>query len=181
MTKAHVMQTYTGRQFDPLGISEGNVAIEDIAHALALTNRYGGHTRYPYSVAQHSLWVARTLPLELQLWGLLHDAAEAYLGDVISPIKHQLLPFVAIEERAMQVIAAKFGLPWREPVAVRLADLAVGAAECRFFGIAVNAGREQEPAELASMHCQERNWRDVEQQFLTTFIQLKKAMRRVGK
>jgi uncharacterized protein len=91
------MRTFTGRQFWPRDPRAEDVCIEDIAHALALTNRFGGHTSEPYSVAQHSVHVAalveRALP-GLALYALLHDAAEAYVGDSIRAIK----PFLVVED-----------------------------------------------------------------------------------
>lgn len=54
--------TYTGRKFYPLDPRPEDVCIEDIAHALALVNRFGGHTRVPYSVAQHSVLCCQNAP-----------------------------------------------------------------------------------------------------------------------
>ena len=69
-----------------------SIVIEDIAASLAKICRYNGHTRVPYSVAQHSIWVARQIKAsgygaKLQLAGLMHDAAEAYLGDMPTPVQ----------------------------------------------------------------------------------------------
>jgi uncharacterized protein len=90
----HWMQTFTGRRFWPLDPRAKDVCIEDIAHALSLVNRFGGHSREAYSVAQHSVHVAtlveRTHP-KLALHALLHDASEAYLGDIVRPIKASLV------------------------------------------------------------------------------------------
>lgn len=81
------IQTYTGRKFDLLAPLASMVCIEDIAHHLALTNRFNGATREPYSVGQHSCHVADLLPPSLKRVGLLHDAHEAYLGDWTRPLK----------------------------------------------------------------------------------------------
>lgn len=67
----------------------------DIAHHLGMTCRYGGGVRRFYSVAEHSLLVVDLLrwlgqPAEIVVAGLLHDAAEAYVGDVIAPLKYAL-------------------------------------------------------------------------------------------
>lgn len=88
------MLTHTGREHHLSGIGQQlNVpTIEEIAHALAQINRFTGHCSRPYSVAEHSLLVAQIAATEgaspaAQLAALLHDAHEAYVGDVSSPAK----------------------------------------------------------------------------------------------
>jgi uncharacterized protein len=84
--------------------------IEEIAHVLAITNRFGGHTQVPYSVAQHSVEVSMHVRPELALEGLLHDAGEVYIGDVVGPLK-ELFPMLSmIEERFMKPIRKMFCL-----------------------------------------------------------------------
>jgi hypothetical protein len=87
------------------------VCIEDIAYALAHTFRFGGHT--PITVAQHCLAVCNKMPYTLKLAGLLHDAHEAYIGDLVTPLKRLLAEetncFQIIAEKIDQVIAEKFG------------------------------------------------------------------------
>lgn len=89
------MLTFSGRDYLPTQMMHADVHIEDVAHALSLICRFGGHTEVHYSVAQHSLLVTRILedqgaPVEAQLAGLLHDAHEAYIGDIPTPIKSVL-------------------------------------------------------------------------------------------
>ena len=106
------MLTYIGKRVDVEHIHLADIDIRDIAHHLALINRFNGATRVPYSVAQHSIHVAQYVPAEFRLWGLLHDAAEAYVGDIIAPMKakeamegHQEL------ERCVRIkILRRFGL-----------------------------------------------------------------------
>jgi hypothetical protein len=86
------MATFTGKRFHLIDPRPEEVCIEDIAHALACIPRFNGHTKgpWPYSVAQHSVWVAEDLPANvvlLALHGLLHDAHEAYTGDISTPMK----------------------------------------------------------------------------------------------
>ena len=85
------IQTYSGKRFELDGeIDPETIDIEDIAHALSQICRFGGHTRAFYSVAEHSVRVSHLLfdhGRKVQLQGLLHDAAEAYLGDIVRPMK----------------------------------------------------------------------------------------------
>ena len=128
---SHWIQTYTGVRFDLEAPTPEMIRIEDIAHALALINRFAGHTREPYSVARHSIYVAEVLPPSLKLEGLLHDAAEAYLGDVTSPLKELLPDYRIIETRVEDVIRRKFNLPAIASHEVRVADLRLCATELR--------------------------------------------------
>lgn len=132
------MCTYTGRKFYPLDPHPQDVDIQDIAHALSNICRFGGHCAEFYSVAQHSVLVSVVLtsqdfPCDVALWGLLHDAAEAYVGDVIWPLKRSTLMdgHKAVEARVMEAVAGHFGLPMPEPAAVKAADLVLLSTEKR--------------------------------------------------
>ena len=127
------IQTYTGRQFWPLAPHVQDLDIRDIAHSLSLQCRFNGHCRVFYSVAEHSVRVADQLPPELALWGLLHDAAEAYLGDLTRPLKSQAQAdwFNAAEDRLLELIATHYGLAWPMPRAVRGADDVLLVTEAR--------------------------------------------------
>src|SRR5262245_34907674 len=118
--------TYTGRLVDLTNLSPDDIDIRDIAHALANANRWMGHSRFPFSVAQHSVMVSMLCPLN-RLWGLLHDASEAYCSDLARPIKYtqDLLGYRSLESRIMRAVCTRFGLESDEPEAVRLADLRV--------------------------------------------------------
>lgn len=129
MSQRHWIQTYTGRAIDPLNPRVQDISIRDIAHALSQMVRYTGHTREFYSVAEHSWHVSYLVPREHALWGLLHDASEAYLADIASPVKRRLRDVDEIESRLQQVIALRFGLPWPMPEAVHIADHDVLVAE----------------------------------------------------
>ena len=126
------MQTFTGRAFWPMDPRPEDVCIEDIAHALSMQCRYAGHCRVFFPVAQHSLLVARHLPPELRLWGLLHDSPEAYLVDVPRPVKPFLRGYREAEDRVMDAIVQAFGLrPERMPDEVKRVDTAILADEAR--------------------------------------------------
>ncbi len=75
------IQTHSGGTFDLLNPDPADVRTEDIAHALSQIARYTGHTDTPYSVATHSVHVSQIVRPGLASLALLHDAAEAYLGD----------------------------------------------------------------------------------------------------
>ena len=106
------MQTYTGGVFYPLDPDPGSIRVEDIAGALSKTCRFNGHCLRFYSVAEHCLHIAERAPDHLKLTALLHDASEAYLGDVIRPLKPRLTNYAEIEDRLMTIIAKKFRFPW---------------------------------------------------------------------
>lgn len=124
------MQTFTGRQFWPLDPRVGEVSIIDIASGLSKLSRYGGQCLRFYSVAEHSVLIARKLradglPIEECRAGLLHDASEAYLADIIRPIKPFLGGYYAIEDRLMRVISQRFRFPCPWPESVDAADVAI--------------------------------------------------------
>ena len=101
-----MITTWCGDRVDPFNMAAEDINIDDIAHSLSRICRYGGHVDNYLSVARHSIWVQSRLRNigcgnETQMWGLLHDATEAYLGDVTSPIKYapEMAAFVAAEAR----------------------------------------------------------------------------------
>lgn len=121
------MQTYSGRRFWPMDPRSNEVFIEDIAHGLSMQCRYAGHCIRFYSVAEHSVLIARWLlaqcaSAETALWGLLHDASEAYLIDVPRPVKPFLDGYKAAESRVMAAVCDCFDLPREMPDAVHEAD-----------------------------------------------------------
>lgn len=116
------MQTFTGRQFWPLDARVEDIDPVDVAHALSLICRYGGHVRRFYSVAEHCVLMSRAVAPEHALWALLHDATEAYVGDMVRPLKRQMPEYVAAEDRLMLVIADRFGIPSGMPEEVKDAD-----------------------------------------------------------
>lgn len=123
------LQTYTGRPFWPLDPRPEEIDIEDIAQALSLKCRYGGHCLCFYSVAEHSVLVSQHVAPEHALWALLHDAGEAYLADIPRPVKPSLDGWKAIEARVMRAVCDRFGLPHQEPREVKAVDFAITTDE----------------------------------------------------
>jgi 5'-deoxynucleotidase YfbR-like HD superfamily hydrolase len=128
-----IILTNSGIEFNLLHPDPDLIEIEDIAHALAHLCRFTGHTSKFYSVAEHSLRTSLCpcITPDLELEALLHDAAEAYVGDVSSPLKSLLPEYKAIENNIEQAIRLRFGLPAQQSPIVKNADLVMLATEKR--------------------------------------------------
>ena len=131
--------TFTGRRFYVLDPRAEDVCIEDIAHSLSLQCRFNGHTRSFYSVAQHSVLVSELCAPADAPYGLLHDASEAYIGDMSAPLKHtdEMQSFRDTERHVMNAIGDHFWLPFKEPASVRTADRRILLTEARDLGMDV--------------------------------------------
>ncbi len=127
------IQTYTGRQFRPLEPRLEDIDIKDIAWSLSNQCRYNGHCSQFYSVAEHSVRLSRHCSPENALWGLMHDAPEAYLSDIPRPLKR--LPefrfYKIYELQLMQQICRRYGLPLTEPDEIKQLDLKMLVTEAR--------------------------------------------------
>lgn len=127
------IQTFSNLAAYPLELEPSQVDIRDIAHSLALQCRFNGHVRVFHSVAHHSVLVSEHVCSEHRLWALLHDASEAYLSDMPSPIKELMPAYRTAEKKAMRVIAEKYGLAWPEPSCVKEADLRMLVTEAKLL------------------------------------------------
>lgn len=119
------MQTFTGVQFWPLDPRPEDINIEDIAHALSNQCRFAGHCTRFYSVAQHSVHVSDHVAPEFAIWGLLHDAAEAYLVDLPRPVKRASQMgslYQEIETALMKCVCERFGMSPEMPKEVHETD-----------------------------------------------------------
>ena len=125
--------TASGRFFDPIRPDPALIVLEDIGHALGNICRFTGHCRRPYSVAEHVMLGAMFVPEEHLLAWLMHDASEAYLGDVSSPLKRWLgMKDYRWSERHLQgVICGKFGVRDQHPRIVTEVDERMLATEMR--------------------------------------------------
>lgn len=138
----HHMRTMQGRCIDLLNPNPDNILIEDIAHALSMQCRFNGMIRQFYSVAQHCVLAAEMFGLldlsdDEKLAVLLHDASEAYLGDVISPLKGLVTGYKEVESNFMSIIAGKFGFEYPLSKKVKLADMMILEVEWRSLVLGV--------------------------------------------
>ena len=130
----HVFTTYAGIQFDLLNPKPEDIHIADIAHALSQQCRYNGHCDSFYSVAQHSVLVSQVVPPGLAVRALLHDAAEAYVGDIVRAVKR--LPWLrasweAFESTIQDVICESFGIEAEMAPEIKEADDRMALTEMR--------------------------------------------------
>ncbi len=141
MSKGFAIQTKNGNMFDPKTGHLDVIDIDDIAHALSNISRYAGHCRSFYSVAEHSVLVSR---ITRKLWpddidtiwaGLLHDATEAYITDLPTPLKVLLPQYIKIEDALTVKIARKFKIRWNKRIVqrVKIADLVALSTEARLL------------------------------------------------
>jgi 5'-deoxynucleotidase YfbR-like HD superfamily hydrolase len=115
--------TVSGRKISIHEPTVQMIDIKDIAHGLSHVCRFGGQVRYHYSVAQHSILVMKLAPDHLKFAALMHDATEAYLGDVIKPLKNVIgKAYTDIEDRFERVICERFSLTKEELEAIKPYD-----------------------------------------------------------
>jgi len=129
------LPTFKGNKVQFYDFKKEDIDIADIAHALSMICRFGGHCSRHYSVAEHSLLVAQMVPEEYRLAALLHDAAEAYLGDVISPLKRMpgMEFYRAIERDMEQLVEERFGVRFVDDPVIKEADIKALYIEGRSF------------------------------------------------
>lgn len=171
------IQTYSSAEpVHPLSLKPQQVRVEDIAHALALKCRWTGHTRTFYSVAEHSLRVGYLVPRYARIYGLLHDAAEAYLPDVAAPLKDAfqvgqrggLRTFAQVEHEILDAIWTALGVPPPAPATMELvknADLVLLATEARDLMHGVESWSWTPPQPLQQT-ITPLTWQQAEQAFL---------------
>jgi uncharacterized protein len=135
MSANNWISTLNRHHVHPLNLTPREIDIRDIAHALSRICRYTGHGKHFYSVGQHSCYVSIYCPSEYKLWGLLHDASEAYIADIASPIKNcpELAGYRAVEKRIMTTICKKFNLPTDVPAIVSSIDKLIVDGESRYL------------------------------------------------
>lgn len=128
--------TFSGVRFHPFAVTPDMVRLSDVTHALSNICRFNGHAIAHYSVAQHSILVAWIVEVHMKrpdlAWtALMHDAPEAYLGDVISPLRRGLPDYKAAYDEAERTVLLALGAQYPLPPEVREADLLALATEAR--------------------------------------------------
>ena len=158
-------QTYTGKLISVTDPKPSDVDIVDIAHALSMTCRFGGHCRDFYSVAEHSVHVyeigkSRINDRQYDRYNLallLHDAAEAYIGDLITPLKRNLGGVPELEWKWLQAIEQRYNLEsllTENQPDVKKADLTILSVEILSLFDQVNSAwwEKFEPPTIAELH-----------------------------
>ena len=178
------IQTYTGRKFYPFDPQPEDINIKDIAYVLSGEYRFGGHCKPRITVAQHSVLVSERLPLgyDLALWGLLHDASEAYVRDLNKPIKETLPGYKYIEVRIQRAIADKFDLSWPMPSRIHEVDRRMCATEAARCMRPVKAGFfescGEEPKAYDDLTIRVWNSKKAMRKFLCRFAELRSVQSR---
>lgn len=175
MITEYWLTTHSGKKFVLTDLDIDQIDIEDIAHSLSTMYRFNGHTKYPYSVAQHCIAVAKMiatkhslLPSKYALTGLLHDAAEAYIGDIIYPVK-ALNPILQMQEDAiLQLIMEKFGGIFPLPQCIKAIDDRMGITEQQQLLSIYNPHRKDIQPLNIKIHDYEA-WMSVKMQYLSIF------------
>ena len=108
----HEIETVSGNRVSLVDTNPDTITIEDIAHGLSMTCRWGGQVHTFFSVAQHCVMAKVMAKTPYKLDALIHDASEAFLGDMPAPYKSLMPDFKKYEEQLMHVIAKKFGITY---------------------------------------------------------------------
>ncbi len=182
-------RAFSGKLIDVSKFREGDVEITDIARSLAMQNRYGGHTNFPYSVAQHSTILAVASPMQAAAEGLiksayeyqmtaaaalLHDASGAYIQDIMTPNKRRMtfldMRLQDFEQIIQKVIFNKFGVPWEFMELIVTYDSRIFFNEAPVLLPGRQATSNANP--IPGVHIAPWTWQEAEQQFLLTAKQL---------
>lgn len=176
------MITYTRKRPDPCDIAPDDIDIRDIAHALSLICRAGGQFPTFYSVGQHCIACAREAEARgyskrLQLACLLHDASEAYIADIIRPVKSQLPDYYLFEKNIQDKIYKKFlkCLPSDEEQKL-ITDVDDGMLCYEFTAIMNHKVREESPEILTKPDIRFYGFEKTEKEFLKLFEKLIKGI-----
>jgi len=131
MNTPSAIQTSVGEFFDFLKPEEYQPTIFEIGYALSNLCRFTGHVGQFYSVAQHSVIVSLIVPPQFAYEGLMHDCAEAFIGDMSAPLKRLMPQYEEMEKAIEMAIFPKLGLTYPSPIEVKRADLVALATEHR--------------------------------------------------
>lgn len=119
------MGTFSGGRFWPLDPRPEDINIYDVAHSLAMSCRFNGHCIRFYSIAEHSCHIYDKTSKENKRWAILHDAPESFMGDMVNPLKKFMPNFRTAEDRIMDLICERWGMPKEMPEEVHRLDRAI--------------------------------------------------------
>lgn len=172
------VQTFTGKKFDLLEPTGDMIYIGDIAHQLSIENRFNGATKFPESVGYHSILVCKQAPEELKLEALFHDAHEAYYKDLTSPLKQLLCRDSTYYRQYCAkfdcLVENKFGVLFNTENSklIHEIDLRMAVTErdqllsIKHPNWLIGGSDNLEPFPIQIL---ERNWRNVEVEFLDLY------------
>ena len=171
--------TYTKVQMSPIEPKPQDIIIRDIAHSLSYMCRANGHIKNFFSVAQHCINCslearARGLSERIQLALLLHDASEAYISDIIRPVKHNLDKYLEIESTLQKTIYDAFGLSDLNEDELHIIDeIDNTMLQHEFINLADTKIFADDMA-VSYNHCFDfRDFSEVEEEYLSIFNSLK--------
>ena len=127
------IRLHSGKKFDFINPDPSEIDIKDIAYSLSGKCRFNDHTNQFYSVAQHCCLCADNVDDIYKFDALMHDASEAYLQDIPSPLKALIPEYKAIEKGVEGIIAEKFNLAYPHPPQVKAIDMIMLVTEMRDF------------------------------------------------
>ena len=174
--------TSKGKLVNIFDLQPNDIKIEDIAHALSQICRWNGHSKYHYSVAQHSVMVSKRIEelggtVKEQLFGLLHDASEAYICDIPKPVKAFLHDYIKIESSLQSVAYEQLVGSTPDEKEQKIVDkvdfevLVKEAQEITNYSTMLLKGEQ----EIDSMSCKKQSMKKSEKEFLDLYKQLKNS------
>ena len=165
------MATTAKNKFDFLDLTSNKFDMREIANSLSMLCRFNGHVPTFYSVAQHSVLVSNLCPKRHKLTGLLHDAMETYIGDIVSPLKQQveICGFTAeeYEQLLWEKFSEQYNVPKKIPEVVKLADIEATLQEAVFLGMDISEWELGKPNSKFPMD-KAWSWYEAKIEFLTT-------------
>ncbi len=174
--------TYSGKKFYFLNPTPDTICVEDIAHSLSRLCRFNGHIKQHYSVAQHSVLCSCLVADEFKLAALFHDASEAYVGDLVSPLKRLLaqsqdrhgIAYEDVERDILNAVASRFGYlnTDESKVAVKAADITMLVTEAKCLFLHPLNLSDEKKVEPLNYEIDPWTAQQAEYIFLTKFYQL---------
>lgn len=173
--KEHCIYTYSGKMFNIINPKKNELNINDAAHALSLQCRFNGHVRKFYSVASHLIIGSKLINEKFKKEFLLHDLQEAWIGDVITPVKKQTKEFIKIENNIEKVISKKFNTPYPNSKEVKEMDIIMFRMESVYLmGQKKNKNEKFPMTKKKFLYEINKSNDEIKKEFLKTFNELNK-------